>query len=142
MIKRGYEDTYTRRVRRRRSTRTLSTTMSSSLVAMSESIMQAQSVDMIAATTMSSSTVAISESIMQASSVDVASAEEKTLNGPEFLQEEREAARAPIHEPASKITDEFPDGGLRAWMVVFGVSVLLLPVLYYNNELAIYSRVA
>lgn len=36
------------------------------------------------------------------------------------LKAERETTRAPIHEPESP-DDEYPDGGMRAWLVVFGV---------------------
>ena len=50
------------------------------------------------------------------------SIDEKTLNDPDsFLREEREAVNAAIHEPG-RGKDDFPDGGLRAWLVVFGVS--------------------
>lgn len=46
----------------------------------------------------------------------------RTLNDPDLLlKEEREATRTAIHEPTGK-EDDFPDGGLRAWLVVFGVS--------------------
>lgn len=49
------------------------------------------------------------------------SIDENTLNDPESLiKEEREATRAAIQEPEGK-DDDFPDGGLRAWLVVFGV---------------------
>ncbi|EJD05764.1 MFS general substrate transporter [Fomitiporia mediterranea MF3/22] len=48
------------------------------------------------------------------------SIDEKTLNDPESLvREEREATRAAIQEPEGK-DDVFPDGGLRAWLVILG----------------------
>ncbi|KAI5124365.1 hypothetical protein M0805_008969 [Coniferiporia weirii] len=49
------------------------------------------------------------------------SVDERTLNDPEnLLREEREATRAAIHEPQLGKVEDFPDGGLRAWLVVFG----------------------
>ena len=50
------------------------------------------------------------------------SVDERTLNDPNhLLQEEREATNAAITSPDEK-TDDFPDGGLRAWLCVLGVS--------------------
>ena len=53
------------------------------------------------------------------------SSDGRTLSDPDaLLKEEREATRAAIHDPDPNGKDEdFPDGGLRAWLVVFGVSV-------------------
>ncbi|KAH8117270.1 MFS general substrate transporter [Phellopilus nigrolimitatus] len=49
-----------------------------------------------------------------------ASIDGRTLNDPEHLvRGEREATRAAIQEPECK-DDEFPDGGLRAWLVILG----------------------
>ncbi|PAV23574.1 MFS general substrate transporter [Pyrrhoderma noxium] len=48
------------------------------------------------------------------------SVDERTLNDPNhLLQEEREATNAAITSPDEK-TDDFPDGGLRAWLCVLG----------------------
>ncbi|KAL5490237.1 hypothetical protein ACEPAI_5070 [Sanghuangporus weigelae] len=50
------------------------------------------------------------------------SSDEQTLNDPEQLvREEREATRAAIQEPEGK-NEDFPDGGLRAWLVVLGAT--------------------
>lgn len=74
----------------------------------------------------SKAAIASSETKMQSVEKPVivrsGSVDEKTLNDPDSLvREEREALNAAIHEPnAGK--DDFPDGGLQAWMVVFGVS--------------------
>lgn len=56
---------------------------------------------------------------IKSSSVSI---DEKTLNDPDsLLRNEREALNSAIHEPDTG-KDDFPDGGLRAWLVVFGVS--------------------
>ena len=61
------------------------------------------------------------------------SVDERTLNDPNFLlKEERDATRAAITNPDEK-TDDFPDGGVRAWLCVLGVSVtheMLVLILY------------
>lgn len=46
-------------------------------------------------------------------------------DGDSDLKNEREATRAAIQEPNGAVGD-FPDGGWRAWLVVFGVSALVV----------------
>lgn len=59
-----------------------------------------------------------------------ASLDGRTLNDPEhLLKEEREATCAAVQEPEVK-SDDFPDGGLRAWLIVFGVSVTTDDLVY------------
>ncbi|THH11858.1 hypothetical protein EW145_g378 [Phellinidium pouzarii] len=49
------------------------------------------------------------------------SADEWTLNNhANLLKEEREATRAAIQEPEVGKEEDFPDGGLRAWLVILG----------------------
>lgn len=49
------------------------------------------------------------------------------------LEKEREATRAAIQEPNGAV-DDFPDGGWRAWLVVFGVSSLVIELLFHFDN--------